>query len=863
MNTFQRQWFLAGCLFFLCFLGVAAAVVTGQVKDSETLDKTIDLDVVQQKIESLGLRDDTLTYYEQPDRWLKNRREKIVPQLIKGLDSNQKRIALGCLKVLDGVEGNKDFLDALLRISNDRDHLICKEAILSLCKYSDNEYAKGILKEAFDGKKRFNKDERAQIAIALGRESEAVELLVSLFESYENRDYERKKIIRRLGETGYQSVLSFLKKVSKSHEWAMAKEAYRAMAKIAPDRYGLTEDQQTFLNKARGTKENSSDRIKRFKGLADLNKEEIRPFVMQMIHSDYPEPGLIVLQVWKDKNAMAQIEKLMKEGDTRSWQRRPFIAAYLDIEGTDESITTVISMTDRQPRKSYGDSFSVEDVMYAVMQSVMSEERKLTVLRRFRNELGSFVVAKSLRRSGEETPEILRLLMTEETDIRALGEYVRTVAMDTEKRFGEEVYAALERLSSKETLSSNDEHGAQLILDGCAAYQLAESGKLADKFLTPDSSVYVRIAAARVSATLGGNRGKALNILYEELNNSNPVVRKQSSTCLVSVKCLSDTERLEREKIILLHLGQPTEDYALRVLTTCSGEETAKKLLPILDEENVRCTVYAVWILAQHPDEAIKQKGLRRVAVYAMFNHQIYQQGEGIDFTIAPDLSFHQVTGYLNRRDYQQKRRPVQIPDNFLVPFELDENEQSFAIRAYRHTRFRRIFDIGFPPFYLHNRRDVSWDASHLPLFQVIAVEDPYLGILYVKGKKVAHFKNRKPAAEIIADITKTKSSYTGLAGEAIDSEQTPLQPYKNQNKLIAQYILDQIESIEIPTEPQQQRLEYNVYRRCEALERMMRNLVHELGDDLKKELIAESVNRGIAEDLKNTRYYSIWRDYE
>lgn len=824
--------------------------------------EAVDLVVVRKKIEALGLRDDTLEYHEQPLQWLKQHREEILPQLIAGLDNPEIRIASGCLGVLNGVAGNKDFLNALFRISSDKEHPINVGATLSLCAFAKNERAKKILEKAlFDTKRFSDPQDRATIAEALERKTEAVSLLVPLLES-KKEEYKMIKIIRRLGNIGHKSAIAPLKKMSHDSRWSFAVESYLVMANIDPNKHGLTQDQKTFLTDSRRLfKANRSTIMAHWKKLAELNKKEVRSFVMQMLASDSPEASLIVLEVWNDKEALPEIKRLMKKG--KKWHRRAFIAAYLDIEGTDESITDVISMASSRGGIPGGISpfggggrmsFRAEDVVLAVTQSIIPDERKLIVLRRFRDELGPQVVAKNLRRGGGKTSEILGSLMTEETNIPALGEYVRSAAWDKERRFGKEVYAALEKLSGKDVLSSDDVHGAQLILDGCAAYKLAGSGKLADKFLSPASAIYIRIAAARVSATLGGNRSNALDILHEGLKNSNPEVRKQSSGCLASIECLNNTERAKREEIILSHLGQPTEDYALRVLTTCAGKKTAEQLSPILDEESVPRAVYAAWVLAQHSDKTIKQKVLRRLAIYGMFNSQIYQAGAGIDFAIAPDLSFHQVTENLNRRNGQQKPGPAHIPDNFLVPFEYNEHEQDFAIRAYRYSQMNLLFDV-FPPYYLRRGRGVSWGASHLPLFRVIVREDPHLGILHVKGKKVAHFKNRKTAAEIIASITNVKTSYIGLAGEEIDSEQTPLQPYKNQNKLIARHILDQIKTVGIRNQPQDN-IQYN---RREALGRMIRNLTNELGDKLKTELIAESNRRNNALELKDAGF-SIWR---
>ena len=107
----------------------------------------------------------------------------------------------------------------------------------------------------------------------------------------------------------------------------------------------LTEDQKTFLSKARAFKENYSNRINRFKELAKLNKDEIRPFVMQMLQSDKPDAALIVLQVWKDKESLPVIKKMISSEANSGVKSRMPIAAYLNIEGTGRSIKTILSMT--------------------------------------------------------------------------------------------------------------------------------------------------------------------------------------------------------------------------------------------------------------------------------------------------------------------------------------------------------------------------------------------------------------------------------------------------------------------------------------------------------------------------------------
>ena len=126
--------------------------------------------------------------------------------------------------------------------------------------------------------------------------------------------------------------------------------------------------------------------------------------------------------------------------------------------------------------------------------------------------------------------------------------------------------------------------------------------------------------------------------LYAQLASEDKFVRRQAAQSLSDIKPVDEAERAAREEAVLACLGKPCEDYAMRVLVTCGGPKSVKALEPILDDPDARRAVHAAWVLAQLPDKAAAQKGLRRVAIFAMFHYQIYQQGEGIDFTIAPNL---------------------------------------------------------------------------------------------------------------------------------------------------------------------------------------------------------------------------------
>jgi len=167
-----------------------------------------DAAAAREKIQSLGLRDDTMEYQEQPLRWLKDRRAQFLPQLIEGLDNEKTRIALGCLQVLDGMTESQDFLQALLRIAGNHEHPIHKEATLSLGPFAQNDPARKVLEKALIDTVTFDDpQQRATIAVALDRKAEAVNLVAPLLNP-EKEEHELIRLIRWLGEIAIRRLLN-------------------------------------------------------------------------------------------------------------------------------------------------------------------------------------------------------------------------------------------------------------------------------------------------------------------------------------------------------------------------------------------------------------------------------------------------------------------------------------------------------------------------------------------------------------------------------------------------------------------------------------------------------------------------------
>ena len=93
-------------------------------------------------------------------------------------------------------------------------------------------------------------------------------------------------------------------------------------------------------------------------------------------------------------------------------------------------------------------------------------------------------------------------------------------------------------------------------------------------------------------------------------------------------------------------------------------------------------------------------------------------------------------------------------------------------------------------------------DKTYLPLLEEIAAYDSHIERLLVQGQAVAHFQYRQAAAQKIAAITAKPATYLGLSGEKLDSQAFP-QPYKDQDQLLAKFIVDRIEKADLPEKPQ------------------------------------------------------------
>ncbi|MDD2710203.1 MAG: HEAT repeat domain-containing protein [Verrucomicrobiae bacterium] len=844
-----------------CIVAIAALAA---VKDTFSANDPVDQAVVKEKIKALGLRDDTLSCDEQPERWLTERCFRILPHLIEGLDQANLDSAKGCLRILDGAPPNAQVLDVLVRISASSKHPLCQMATISLCRYSDDPRAQKLLEAALVDSGRFpDPQHRSRFAEALGRKALAVALLQPLLDNKD--DFTVHETIDRLGQIGDPSGIVPLEKASKNSRWEVASAAFQAMAKIDPHKHGLTAAQAEFLNEAgRSFKASKEFYQKRQKKLACLNRTEIRPLVMQMLVSNEPYDALGILRIWQDKEALPEIKRLM--GLEKFPWHREFIAAFLSIDSSPDAMDQILKLGHQDNMGRYG--VEAEDLGRAAITSDLPHDQKLALLRGLRDRCesrdirgatASYAVPRCFLWMEGDRESLMSPMMEEEKDPCAMGFYAELTMREEKGRYSKGMARAMDLLTTmKEGVRTDDfEYAAQRILDACAYHEIAKAASIA-RSLHASSSPLVRLAAAHASVRLGGNREAASAVLCEGLGHSEPRLRQTAANYLLQIPCLDQKERMGRESLALELLGKPQEDYALRVLTTCAGEKSVLALQPLLNGEDVARSIHAAWVLAQSPDPAAAKRGIRRLAIFGKFRVCMGQQegSEGISFYVAPDLRFGQATGRIHPKA-NPNSNPVQIPADLLGFFSLNKEEQAFAIRAFRHVvRVRN--DREGSDFHGSFAGRTELHESWIPLLRVIAREDPDLQALRVKGQKVAHFPRRKAAAGQIAALNKELATYIGLGGEELPCSCVPSAPYKDQNVLVARFLMDQIQFVSFADRPSTG-MEWSKWNYCDSL---LRNKCQEweFGEGLKRDLLKEAQRRNIETVLKKTEF-CFWRN--
>jgi len=812
-----------------------------------------DANLVSQKIQALGVRDDTLSSDQQPFTWLWDRREQLVLPLVGGLQSTNLESARQCLRILDGVQPAPAVEAALLQISQLPQHPLRAGAILSLCRFASSPRVMNLLKSSWTNAVIFpDAGDRATLAEAAGLRLESAGLLGSVLATSQS-EWNCLEIIRRLATNGTPAALSILSQSAVDPRWLVASAARLALAQADPAAHGLTPAQRVFLETTGlGFKETSQDHNARYKKLAALPHDEIRPLLRHMLTTDQGGDAAHLYGLCHDSETLPEIRR--RALTEESWRARPFIVAWLRLDESEQPVRELLDKI-----RTVEGEFQKDDILLAIAESDLPLRRQLAFFRAVRDQLNlSALVARVLARTSQ--PVVLAALFNDETNLTALGEFARSVAMSPQPEYEKPLRRAvgiIATASPSDLQSSADPVCA--ILEAAAAMPIkgldAPARRLMD---TPNPPV--AIAAARLAAA-GGHRSAALALLHRELGSAEPGVRHEAAESLLQIPCANDPERRQREQAVLALLGQPAEDFALRVLTTCAGPPTITQLEPQLDGTNIPIARYAAWVLAQSSNPVVARKALRRLALHALFCNQVYQQGSGIDFEIAPQLFFHQSTGWLSSNaSITHAISGVQIPADLILPARLDAAEQTFLIRDYRDVQTSMRQDV-LADYFMMFRSPFGHppaDATYLPLLAVAAREDSELHCLYVQGRKVAHFPYRQAAAQNIARLTGKPATYLGLTGESLAADQVPSQPYPGQDLLVARFLLDRIQAAGLKDRPATDR-DWSCVGYFNHLIQHLTDEQQQFGSRLTDAILQEARRRQLGPTLKNAGFY-LWR---
>ena len=552
-----------------------------------------DTNLVEQKIQALGLRDDTLSYEQQPYNWLWERREQLVAPLVAGLQSTDLESARQCLRILNGVQPTPALEEALLRIGTDPQHRLRASAILSLCRFAGDPRVMNLLESSWTNAAVFpDASDRATLAETTGRRREAADLLGSLLTT-NSQDWACAAVIRRLATNGTPTALSILSQAAMDKRWRVAAEARLAMAKADPNGHGLTAAQQEFLEEAGfGFKESHEHYRLRYEKLAALPHDEIRPLLRHMLTTDQAGDAAFLYGLCRDTEALPEIRHRALTNE--NWRAKPFIAAWLVLDQSDQPIN---ELTDRI--RTAKNELQQEDTLRAVAESDLPPARKLAFFRAVRDDVKIPKVVASIFLGFNQTI-LMATLFEEETNLDAIGQYAACIGTSPNPEYDKALRRAVNMLadaSPSVLQNQNLSYGFSLVVEAAAAQQVLGLDASALRLMEqPDPRI--AIGAARLAAA-GVNRKAALALLNRELGSQQRDSRQITAESLLQIPCVNDDERRQREQAVLSLLDQPAEDYALRVLTTCSGPQTISQLEPCLDGTNLLTARYAAWILAQ------------------------------------------------------------------------------------------------------------------------------------------------------------------------------------------------------------------------------------------------------------------------
>jgi hypothetical protein len=799
------------------------------------------------------VRDDTLQSDQQPFNWVWERREELVAPLMAGLQSTNLESARQCLRILNGVKPTPALEEALLQIGNNPQHPLRASAILSLCRFSADPRVMKLVTSSWTNAVVFpDTSDRATLAEATGFRREAAELLGALLKTNQD-EWECQQIVRRLATNGTPTALSILSQSAVDKRWNVARESRLTMAKADPTGHGLTAAQQEFLETTGFRfKESNEAHLKRYQKLAALPHDEIRPLLQHMLTTDQGGDAAYIYGLCRDTEALPEIRHRALTNE--NWRAKPFIAAWLVLDESDQPIN---ELTDKI--RTAKNELQQEDTLRAVAESDLPPARKLAFFRAVRDGVKIPKVVASIF-LGFNQPTLMATLFEEETNLDAIGQYAACIDASPNPEYEKPLRRAVEILASASPnilQDQNRSYGFYLVMKA-AAVQHVRGLDVPALRLMNQPEPHIAIAAARLAAG-GTNRETALALLNRELGDQEKGARQKAAESLLQIPCADDGERRQREQAVLALLGKPAEDYALRVLTTCAGTQTVTQLEPLLDSTNIPEARYAAWVLAQTSNPEAARKALRRLALHALFCNQIYQQGSGIDFEIAPELSFHQSIGWFSSTSSASNAiSALQIPDDLMLPARLDSSEQTFLVRDYHDVlTSMRQYVLGDYFMMFKSPFGKPADATYLPLLEVAAREDPKLECFYVQGRKAVHFPNRQAAARNIARLTGKPATYLGLTGNTLAADQVPTQPYPDQDRLVARFLLDRIQAANLKEQPATDR----DWSRVGFFNDLIIHLTDEqqFGPGLKDAMLLEAGHRQLGPTLKNAGF-SLWR---
>lgn len=801
-----------------------------------------DAATTQAKINALGVLDDTLPYEQRPEDWLYQRRGSIIPRLIAGLIHPERRVAEGCLRLLADAPESPELVTALVRLAEQAGQPLQWPATLALTRFPSDPRARKLLETAVGA--TLTGEQRDALVSALGRAPAAVAALAPALLQHDA--LLAPAVIEQLAAQGIPDAIAPLERVAKGATWRTAAAAHLALARLDPQGHALTADQQLLLlNTGQyGFKVAGEYFQQRQRMLASLRRDEVRPLVLDMLRTDDAQSDALgILARWQDREALPEITRMITAGEN-NWRAGELFTTYFEIADSPQAVDDLLRL-----RKGSGD---LDDAMFvrALLATELPTAHKLAMLRRVRETLGKTnpsLVAQQLRWAGEEMPELLRVLMADEHDLVALGWYAEAAGADPDRRCSGELRHAVETLAAQTPKSKDDTeylYTAERILTAAATCGLQGVDGALDTLMESPLPL-VKLEAGGVAVYSVARRRQGLRLLYDGLASHEVDSRRQAAQFLTLVHPLDTDERQQREALLLTFVGTLGEDYALRLLTTCGGPAAIRALTPLLDDRDLQRGIYAAWVLAQLPDAAVARRAQRRLGLCGLFHHYVAQQSGGIAFLVAPELYFSQTTGELNQRYDTGAARALALPVEALLPTKLDAAEQQFVIGAYRQAWQTASGGLQFPSEDFLAMRQL--DASYVALLLVIAAEDPWLDALHVQGNTVAHFIHRQQATQTLARLTGQKATYRGLAGEPLDSTETPPTPYTNQNIRIAHYLLDLIQQAKLTPKPQND-AEWN---RVNFFNTWLGRLRDAFGDELKDAIKTEAAHRTLTGQLR------------